>query len=171
MLIQSPALSDQIARLRIAAQAEEPRAWLPAAVHAVITAILVRLFGRLEQMLLLWQSGTLPALPSRDTPHRAAAVAPRHRPARRIARRTRHTPHHQRTRTAAPRAFPVPHAPGIVPQCTHTRPTRRQSARAPPFAIDLPICRESPPLRGRANAPSIISILEFYIITRSGAAG
>ena len=153
MLIHSPALSDQFARLRIAAQAQETRAWIPTAVQALITAILVRLFSRLEQMLLLWQSGTLP---SRDTPNRAAAVAPRlpglhaprHRPARRIARRISRVQRHQRT--AAPWAIPVTQPPNIAHECTLARSKRPHSARAPP--CDRPSHRSrNPPLAGSRN--------------------
>ena len=60
MLIQSPSLGDQLAHLRIPSRGQETCGWLPAAVHAMIMALLARIFGRLEQILLLWQSGTLP---------------------------------------------------------------------------------------------------------------
>ena len=59
---RSPALSEQIAGLRNTAQArKETRVWLPAAIDALIAAIFARIFGRLEQLLLLWQTGQLPA--------------------------------------------------------------------------------------------------------------
>ena len=160
MLIQSPAQSDQIARLRIAAQAEEPRAWLPAAVHAVITAILVRLFGRLEQMLLLWQSGTLPALPSRDTPHRAAAVAPcppGASPAGPVTSSTTSAPARPRPAQSlsATRPASCPNAP--------TRGPHADNRHARPLAIDPPICRESPPCGVAQTRPISFRYRKFVL--------
>ena len=68
----APSLGDQIARLRGAPAAREKCAWCPAALDALIAAIFARIFGRLEQLLQLWQSGQFPsprpAPPSTRTP-------------------------------------------------------------------------------------------------------
>lgn len=90
MTTPPPVLSDRIACLRSNAQAQEKCVWIPAPVHDLIIACLVRIFGRLEQLILLWQSGTLPP----PQPSRAPGHAQHDRPARRqrsaAARRVRH---------------------------------------------------------------------------------
>ena len=72
MLIQSSPLGAQIANLQTAIAARETCAWLPATLHAMIAAIFARIFGRLEQILLLWQSGNLPLPQTRSTAPRAS---------------------------------------------------------------------------------------------------
>ena len=74
MLIQS-SLGAQIANLKSAIAARETCVWVPDAVHALIAAIFARIFGRLEQLILLWQAGTLPTAPIRR-PHAAPAPHP-----------------------------------------------------------------------------------------------
>ena len=55
---QTPSLGDALAGLRHTVQApREKCAFLPAAIQAMIAAILARIFGRPEQILLLWQIG------------------------------------------------------------------------------------------------------------------
>ena len=56
----SPSLADRLGSLRATAGAESACGWVPAALHALIMACLARIFGRLEQVILLWQSGDLP---------------------------------------------------------------------------------------------------------------
>ena len=73
MVIHSSPLGAQLAGLRAAAGAQENRGWLPDALHALIMACLARLFGRLEQVFLLWQSGNLPLPASREMPQRPPA--------------------------------------------------------------------------------------------------
>ena len=63
----SPSLADRLGSLRATAGAESACGWVPAALHALIMACLARIFGRLEQVILLWQSGELP-LPSTGRP-------------------------------------------------------------------------------------------------------
>ncbi len=53
-------LADSVATLRAATLATPAHAWLPAPIHALILACLVRIFGRLEEMIRLWQAGLLP---------------------------------------------------------------------------------------------------------------
>ena len=50
----------------------ETRVRMPAALDALITAIFARIFARLEQLLALWQAGTLPTPQPRATVHRPA---------------------------------------------------------------------------------------------------
>ena len=52
-------LAGHLAALRAANSAEHDRGWLPASLHALIMACLARIFGRLEQLILLWQAGSL----------------------------------------------------------------------------------------------------------------
>jgi len=74
MLIHQPPLADQTAALRTAILAEDAPCWLPDAVHALIMACLARIFGRLEDMIRLWQAGILP-----PRAHTASVIrAPRH---------------------------------------------------------------------------------------------
>ena len=55
----------------------ETCALFPAALDALITAILARLFARLEQLLDLCRSGTLPVPAIRQPDVRTPAAAPR----------------------------------------------------------------------------------------------
>ena len=66
MIIQPPFLAHQVAGLRAAAEADAAPGWLPAALHALIMACLARLFGRLEQIIRLWQEGDLALPPARN---------------------------------------------------------------------------------------------------------
>ena len=144
METHTPSLGDQIARLRGTAQAQEKCAWIPAAIHVLIIAALMRIFGRLEQIFLLWQSGDLPA------PQIRAPRAPRPRAPRSRATRSRATPrptgHRARTRarqasvpiTPAPRRPPefAPFNSAKPPSCPRLCP---HQARAPP-----PTARKNP---------------------------
>ena len=76
MLIQSSPLGAQIASFQAANAAQETRAWLPATLHALIAAIFARIFGRLEQLIALWQSGTLPPASIPRPQSQDAATAP-----------------------------------------------------------------------------------------------
>ena len=67
-------LAGQLAGLRAAITSNDDRGWLPASLHALIMAIFARIFGRLEQIMLLWQSDTLPAIPPANA---TAARTPR----------------------------------------------------------------------------------------------
>ena len=71
-----PSLADQFAGLRAISTPNADTTLLSAALCAMIAAIFARIFGRLEQFLLLWQSGTLPAPQPRATVFRAATARP-----------------------------------------------------------------------------------------------
>ena len=155
MSVQSSPLADQFAGLRAAITSNDDRGWLPAALDALITACLLRLFGRLEQLLRLWQTAGLPPPPIRSA---APGIASRdsscglRRSAPRTSRRHSHrrepdtltAERRWRIRTAIPRAFPA--------MCAHDRAStsaviapcvRPRQARAPPPAWQ-PICCETP---------------------------
>ena len=157
----SPSLGDQFARLRDTAQAQERCAWFPAALHALIMACLVRLFGRLEQIFQLWQAGNLP-LPAPRRESRQIAPRDPQSPAPRAWRRTRRrTRRHSRARATARQSSPAPRPAippaDIAPTGTLAPSIRPRSARAPP-SPHAPVRRDSPPWRGRATAPIIVSI-------------
>ena len=121
-----PSLADQFAGLRaIPTTPNADTTLLSAALRALIAAIFARIFGRLEQILLLWQSGTLPA-PSIRAPR--AATPPRQRPAK--PRRHRAS---QRTRAHLPK-----------PQVAKRHRTPISPAASAPFAATLPPVRPRP---------------------------
>ena len=163
MQIQSPGLAAQLAQLKTASQAPETCGRLPAALHALIMACLARLFGRLEQLLALWQSGLLPA--SRDPEHRAGpalpqrVATPQHKPIRRHARLPRlhaqpvipSTANNPRLRAAPPAPQ---HNPSHQARSRHSFvPSyfRPHSARAPPASDHR--CRVTPLWQRRRTAP------------------
>lgn len=74
MNMHQPTLAEQCASLRAAAQADAQRGWLRSSLHVLIMACLARIFGRLEQLLLLWQSGALP--PPQPASRRASHRVP-----------------------------------------------------------------------------------------------
>ena len=133
----APSLGDQIARLRGAPAAREKCAWCPAALDALIAAIFARIFGRLEQLLQLWQSGQFPVPPARPTIH-ANAARPNSAPVPRQS--TRHAcaprpyafcPASARSPTAAQAPG---HRPGIAPHHPIAPTLRLHPPRAPPVA-------------------------------------
>lgn len=125
-----PGLAQGLAQLRESTAAIPAPFWLPGAVHALILACLARIFGRLENLIALWQSGTLPSppVPRATTPRASAARtrnprrrAPRPRAKRRAASEhpdSVHTPH----REPAPRPAPAP--------------KHRSTARDPPISVE-----------------------------------
>ena len=128
-----PTLADRLSRRRSDAPARENRAW---SLDALIAAIFARIFARLEQLLLLWQSGDLPLPQPSRKPHRPstgtraseprppAAHAARRRSLRVAARaRAASIPRHPTGQSAEPRAL----AQRPIPQAARPR-----SARAPP---------------------------------------
>ena len=141
---QAPLLSDQFARLRTSAQAQEPCAWLPAAVHALIMACLMRIFGRLEQMLVLWQSGCLPApqLPQ-------ASPVTLHRDARRPRWRRPARPSRQCAQPAELTVLGDTHRPRSSAPATFPRAPKHAGIAASRHAVTSPAC----PHRARAPPP------------------
>ena len=145
MTHEAPSLGDQIARLRQAAQVEESCAWLPASVHALIMACLARIFARLEQFLLLWQSGNLPAPPIRRAhPSPSRHLPPCDRPCDpqpRAARSSNAAPRPERPPPIRVRQD-IPHTIA-TPVATSARPSaptrlRPRQGRAPPSRTAKP---------------------------------
>ena len=133
-----PSLGTQIAGLRSAVQAQERCAWIPSAVHDLIMAIVARIFGRLEHLIGLWQSGQLPAPPVRRPPAaRPRQAFSRQKSARRSSqRRTRSTaaaaqnPPRPRQPSRPARIHPLVMAP--------PRPPHRGARARPPVARKNP---------------------------------
>jgi len=140
--------------------AEESRApfWLPDALHATLMALLARIFGRLEDMIRLWQAGLLPppalrslAKPSERPPTTSPAYHPAVSPRARNTQRNRaeragpcSQEHHARKRANRERTAPSHDQPG-----TPSRPTEPcRCARAPPPGAPI---RAAKPLNGAAN--------------------
>ena len=147
MLVIHAPLADQFARMRIAAAEQNTCAWVPDTLHALIMACLIRLFGHLEHLVQLWQSGQLPPLispplishtpishtqkPSAPQSRRrhTRAVHPASPPQPRAPIRARRIPKPNPT-TAHPRSAPPARRPRIVT----TAKFRPHQARAPPPA-------------------------------------
>ena len=135
MSINPPTLADHFARLRATAQAQDAHAW---SLHAVIAAILARIFGRLEQLFLLLQAGRLPPPETRRNSDRDIArlsglpAGPCRLATRRAAGQPRIRDRH--TCVDNPRVVRVMRAPapaaGFAPSARTRLPTRQ--ARAPP---------------------------------------
>ena len=146
MLIQPTPLGAQIATLRTAAATAPSGAagrMLPACLHTMIAAILARIFGRLEQIFLLWQAGLLPPSPAprshaRDT---APDIAERRPTASRPPRdktlpATRQD--HPRPQNRAASQVTRPTNPPLIHQRARVAPSRplrplARLARAPPL--------------------------------------
>ena len=136
-------LADQFGSLRASVESDSAHGWLPAALHALIMACLARLFARLEQIVLLWQSGKL-VVPPAVSPSAARAPA------------------HDRPRAARPAArAPLPRTPRVthpaIPVQTILGPAIRLRRAAPAPGR---LCRTYPshaPARPRsARAPPVI---------------
>ena len=141
METQPPSLASQLAQLHTAASAADAPCWLPDSVHALIMACLARIFGRLEQLLQLWQTGSLPQPAIRASSIRTPYVRKPSRPAaRRISRRARAATRQD----SLTRSAPVRHAaiapPRVAIAITQPPPRRcRRPARDPP-----PTCQSRP---------------------------
>ncbi len=164
MSSQPTLLATGCAELRRSVEATMAPAWLPDAVHDLIVAMLVRILGRLEDMIALWQAGLLPP----PTPSaRTTNPTPRRTPA------SDRTP---RLRLARAPAFPSTLVPLPMPAASRRRylvaarrrawaimpagprhpesplhPSRRATtaARAPP----MPQTQKRPRFRGRPCTP------------------
>ncbi len=125
----SPAtLAERVGTLRASAQADSARA---SCLHALIMSVLARIFGRLEQMLLLWQSGELP-LPQ-PAPPRTRHPRPRHSrtaSSRRTARRRQRMARRQSPPPGLRPRTPTIQHPAQAPH-RHTKPSAR-AVRLPP---------------------------------------
>lgn len=150
-------LADEVARLGTATTSVPAPVWLPDAVHALIMACLARLFGRLEEMIRLWQAGLLPPPPAPRPRAAASAQAQPRNPAHTHVRSPRppaapcHTclqadsPVETNTGSSGRRTAPAAQ-PGFAPPSGQMRlstpapaPSRRvhgpphAQTRAPPF--------------------------------------
>ena len=152
MSFEPSLLANGLAGLRATTTSNDDRGWLPASLHALIMAIFARIFGRLEQLVLLWQAGTLPAAqPATATPARTPRPpAQQSNPA--IPRApTRARPSPLDTPSPAPR--PPTCAINITPSAApapHWGPRiglRIRAARAPPAkpTPKTPLSRKEPP--------------------------
>jgi hypothetical protein len=137
-----PSLADGVAGLRRATEADADRAWL--AVHALILGLLARLFGRLEEMVRLWQAGAMP--PAR--PPALRHLPPRSRSTRRLSAPRRALRRPRRAPELRLAAHPRPvHAPWRVdsPRLPAAHPpTPHAAARDPPRATPRNAFRPGP---------------------------
>jgi hypothetical protein len=129
-------LADEVARLGTATTSVPAPVWLPDAVHALIMACLARLFGRLEEMIRLWQAGLLPPPPA-PRPRQADLQPPRPATVQVSAPRTPATSRHSY----------VPATPGEFLTAAHSGSPRRQTAPSakPNFAQPLGQMRHRTP--------------------------
>ena len=129
-------LADQFAGLR--ASPTTPNAdtrILSAALHTLIAAIFARIFARLEQFLLLWQAGNLPATPARQIAPARQSRSPqvtsrRRRGVRRATRRRLHAT--VRSRASCAVASWANQLPALAALAAIILSSRPRSARAPP---------------------------------------
>ena len=134
--MQPTPLSAQLAELRTAVSAADTRGWILDSVIGMIMACLMRIFDRLEQLLLLWQSGTLPLVQPRAVSpgirHGIPAPrAPRHRRAP-SARPSTDALNPSDDRAPEAAITPAPCPPARWPRLAPPATTRPRSARAPP---------------------------------------
>ena len=87
-------LADKVVHPRLATLATPAHAWVPQAIHALILACLARLFGRLEEMIRLWQAGLLPAPIQRPSTPRTPSARPGPREARQDSDSVRYLAHY-----------------------------------------------------------------------------
>ena len=129
-------MATQIASLRTTAAAGAEHSWLPATLQALILACLTRLFGRLEQIFQLWQSGQLPLpQPRNPTPIGNASPPSLATPfARAPTAHTRQSRRHGHRPGPSPCADPLAHpsrpAPCATLPCAGTF-TRASASSAP----------------------------------------
>ncbi len=149
-------LAQAVARLRLNAQAHPAPLWLPDALHAMIVAALASIFGRLEDMIRLWQAGLLPPLVSRTDPTERRSNTPPTRD--RVAPSRARSPRRRRAETKVPcpnnhRAPARSNRPHTIRQCRDgsgtpsCQATPFRTARAPParfpFSTVEPLSREA----------------------------
>lgn len=144
MPIHASPLADQFAGSRAAAASNDARGWLPACLHAMIMALLARVFARLEHLVLQCQAGQFPQCAYPQAPCTSATLQPLYLSTR---AEPRHQPGSRRTCAAMPCAAAI-----AVPAIRAARPhPSRASAIAPSRAVR----RAAPPRswRGAARAP------------------
>ncbi len=148
----APGLAAGFAQLRASAAATPAPFWLPDRVHALILALLARIFGRLEDLITLWQAGLLPPPPAlRPRTPRAGARAPSHRAKRSPGRKhpgcadpDSARPLSARRHSVNPHSAPIQHPDRAIAPCS-APPRRRRSARDPPGRVEWPQEWQRPP--------------------------
>ena len=135
----TPSLADTFASLSFNAPPGAGRRITSKSLDALIAAIFARIFARLEQILRLWQAGTLPvpAPRARAThPHPPAARSP---PAPKPPPRAESALHRAaHARNPSPRSPPESNRP-IIPPRHHPRQTpRRRTPRTPEYDFSSP---------------------------------
>ena len=135
-------LGDQIARMHDAVHAQDRCAWIPPAIHALLIACLARIFGRLENLVRMWQDGQLPPLSQRTPPPPRPDLAPGLPPGRAA-------PHHL---PSAPPRDPPPEIPPAPPRNTPRAPSRRRPNAG---ARQIPHRNIPPPLHLQAPPPAL----------------
>ncbi len=148
--IPSTPLAEGVAALRAQVAAVPAPAWVPEAIHALILALLLRLFGRLEDMIALWQAGHPIPLPAPRAPRNTTGrqPPPPRPPSLRGAPRTPSRPY------SVP---PEPPAAAIAPP----RPTRLAVATPNPWQSGddaHPLFRAPRPARARSARLSTLSL-------------
>ncbi len=133
---QGPSFGAQIARLQGAFLTQEKCAWIPNAIHALIIACLARIFARLEQILLQWQSEQLPLPQPLQAPSHTAARQDSARAPRRPTSNRRH------------RAPTTSTTPGNIPEWTPSVPSQARSAPTHPPRWRPPSNSRAPPHQG-----------------------
>ena len=143
--MQPSRLADQLAGLRAATPSHDGRGMLPAALRALITAIFARIFDRLEQIILLWQSGLLP-----HAQCHSKRSAPVQHDSERSAQAQRHPDRSEELKLSAPRPPTAPqrhvaHPHLATPRATPVIPASNQTPiRAPvippPATATSPAC-------------------------------
>lgn len=146
-------LANTVASLRVATLARPAHAWVPAAIHALILACLARLFGRLEEMVRLWQAGLLPPPTHRartvqnrtPTSNRDSGSAPRRRAPRPVSDEKTHMETERQRELATPLPslclsvsmckclLPAPGQESDRPTTTASRAERRHPSPTPPI--------------------------------------
>jgi hypothetical protein len=138
-------LADTVAALRVATLATPAHACVPQAIHALILACLARIFGRLEEMIRLWQSGCTPPPTTRSRTARATSTAG--------SAQARHRPHD------------APNTPCTAQQARNHEEAESQEEAGESTPVSLPLglfvnclpshrrAREAPPSRHRQPAP------------------
>ena len=136
MELPAAPLSDQLSSLRTTLTAASAPRWMPDRVHALIIACLARIFARLEQILLQWQSEQLPLPQPLQAPSHTAARQDSARAPRRPTSNRRH------------RAPTTSTTPGNIPEWTPSVPSQARSAPTHPPRWRPPSNSRAPPHQG-----------------------
>ena len=134
---QPSPLAAHLAQLRSNGPSGPVPGRLPISLHALIAAIFARIFARLEQILALWQAGTLPLPPARKSaPTRRTPAINNRAPRRRTTRAPR-----VRARQTCVRIRAAIHTPGKLAASTPASalPPPSRHAHDPPGRPENPV--------------------------------